>query len=180
MGMKSCPLSAFKSTAGSEGTFVFLNVCLCFSWRSPGRAPSLLQGCPWSAPSQPPPLSVTRPLLQPQPCLSSDSLVLIPARHPRLLRPPCPGLPCRAQGREEDPAGDPSVPHLPLSAPAPATAAPQHAWHLAQVRRRQPLRLKLFCQRGTWLEFGVKGQVPQSQHTSLEQVPGCRHPGIAP
>lgn len=129
------------------------------------------------------PSSVTRPLLQPQPCLSADAPAFIPAQHPRLLGPPCPGLPCRAQGREEDPAGNPSVPHLRLPAPASAMAAPQHAWHLVQVRRLQPLRLGLLCQRGTWLEFGVKGQVPQSQRASLEQVPGrsgYRHPGIAP
>lgn len=38
--MKNCPLSASKNTEELEGRFVFLNSCLCFSWRCSGRATS--------------------------------------------------------------------------------------------------------------------------------------------
>ena len=89
-GMKSCPLSAFKNTAGLEGTFVFLNVCLCFSWRSPGRAGSLLQGRPLSAPPQPGPL-----VCHMAPAAAPASPVLrCPSPHPSPTpTPPGPSLP---------------------------------------------------------------------------------------
>lgn len=113
--MKSCPLSALRT---QRDWWVHL-----FSLMSGSALPGGAHGEPALC-SRAPLVHAPRPA----PLVYHTAPAAPPA--PPVLRrpsPPCPGPPCRAQGREEDPGPDTSVPHLPPSAPAPATAAPQHA-----------------------------------------------------
>ena len=132
--MKSCPLSAFKSTEELEGTFVLLNICLCFSWKSPGRAGPLLHAAsPRLSPTSrmpPRPRGHLRgtccfsTLAHPQATPPSSC-----GQHALVLGAPRPGLPCRPQSWEEGPGRQPLCP--PPASPCPCPGHGHAPIHLA-------------------------------------------------
>lgn len=129
--MKSCPLSAFKSPEELEVTFVLLNICLCFSWKSWASAPRAASPrLPLPKLDAPPPRGHLRGtcclsnLAHPQATPSSSC-----GQNPLALGPPRPGLPCRPQSWEEGPGRQPLCP--PPASPCPCPGHGCAPIHLA-------------------------------------------------
>lgn len=111
-----------------------LNICLCFSWKSPARAGPLLHArpplvCPSPSWMPPPPRPFTRHLPPLHSSPSSGNSVLILWPKPTGPRPSPPGLPCRPQSWEEGPGRQPLCP--PPASPCPCPGHGRTPIHLA-------------------------------------------------